>query len=154
MIEKTVYLNHSIKLRPLRGGLDRIVDGFRHVLASDDWIRRCVMADPGKPFIFDPRLGSGVEINIPHPWVERAIMRAMEGDGIGALPLLQQAIVRYPASTSRTSDHRWKIIPEVISCIEHGGDVSALLHPLAEEAKRWVSIKPIRFRKPPASPLG
>lgn len=151
MIEENVYLNHSIELGGFRGGLDRIVGGFRHQLAIDEGIRRCLMADPGEPFLFDPRFYSGVEINVPHPWVERAIMRAMDGDGIGALPLLKRATVRYPGTTSRTADHPWKIIPEAISSIEQGGDVGALLYPLSEEAKKRISIKPIRGRKPSVS---
>ena len=35
------------------------------------------MADPGEPFLFDPRFYTGEENNTPHPWVERAIMRAL-----------------------------------------------------------------------------
>jgi len=151
-IEENIYLNHSIVLPGgFRGGLDRIVGGFRHQLAIDEGIRRCLMADPGEPFLFDPRFGSGEEINVPQPWVERAIMRAMDGDGVGALPLLKRATVRYPSITSRTADHRWRIIPEVISSIEQHGDVGALLYPLAEEAKKRISIKPIRDRKPSVS---
>ncbi len=101
MIENTVYLSHSIELRDwLRGGLDRIVDGFRHELTDDDGVRRCIMADPGEPFLFDPRFGTGEENNTPIPWVERAIMRALDGDGIGALPLLRRATERYPDRTS------------------------------------------------------
>ena len=152
MIENTVYLNHCVELRDwLRGGLDRIVGGLRHELDTDAWVRRCIMADPGEPFLYDPRLYTGEENNTPHPWVERAIMRAMDGDAVGALPLLQRATARYPDRTSRTSDHRWKIIPEVISCIEQGGNIAALLHPLAKEAKERISIKPVRFRKPSVS---
>ena len=158
MIEDTVYLNHSIELRDwLRGGLDRIVDGLRHELEDDAGVRRCIMADPGEPFLFDPRFGTGEENSTPHPWVERAIMRALEGDGIGALPLLRRAMERYPDRTSRTSGHRWQVVPEVISCIERGGNVGALLHPLVEAAKARIAIKPVRFRKSsvflPSQPL-
>ncbi len=152
MIEKTVYLNHSIELRGwLRGGLDRILDGFRHELKVDDGVRRCIMADPGEPFLFDPRFYTGEENTTPHPWVERAIMRALDGDGAGALPLLRRAIERFPDQTKRTSNHKWAIIPEVISCIEQGNDVGALLYPLTQEAKARVSIKPVRLSKPSVS---
>lgn len=155
MIEKTVTLNHSIELRDWRrGGLDRIVDGFRHELTNDAGVRRCIMADPGEPFLFDPRFSTGEENNTPHPWVERAVMRALDGDGIGALPLLRRAVERYPDRTSRTSDHRWQVVPEVISCIERGGNVGALLYPLAEAAKARVAIKPVRLRKPSVSSPG
>lgn len=146
-IADTVYLNHSVELRWLRGGLDRIVDGLRHQVDNDDWVRRCIMADPSEPFLYDPRLSTGEESNTPHPWVERALMRAMDGDGIGAIPLLQRAIVRFPEITHRTSDHPWRVIPAVIACIERGGDLAALLHPLAEEAKARISIKPVRPRE-------
>ena len=152
MIEKTVYLNHSIELRDwVRGGLDRIVGGFRHELTVDDGVRRCIMADPGEPFLLDPRFYTGEENNTPHPWVERAIMRALDGDGAGALSLLHRATERYPDWTSGSSDHRWRVIPEVISCIKRGSSVAALLHPLAEEAKARISIKPIRLRTPSIS---
>ena len=152
MIEKTVYLNHSIELRGwLRGGLDRIIDGFRHELAVDDGVRRCIMADPGEPFLLDPRFYTGEETTTHHPWVERAIMRALDGDGVGALPLLRRAMERFPDQTTRTSNHKWAIVPEVISCIEGGLDVGALLYPLAQEAKARVSIRPVSSRKPSIS---
>lgn len=152
MVGNPFHLNHSIELRGwFRGGLDRIVEAVRDALAVDEGVRRCIMADPGEPFLFDPRFSTGEEINTPQPWVERAIMRALDGDGIGALPLLRRATERYPDRTSRTSDHRWRIIPEVISCVEQSGNVAALLHPLAEEAKARISIKPARLHKPPVS---
>ena len=152
MVGNPFHLNHSIELRDwLRGGLNRIVEAVRDMLTTDEGVRRCIMADPGEPFLFDPRFYTGEENNTPHPWVERAIMRALDGDGIGALPLLRRATERYPDWTKQTSDHRWKIIPEVISCIERGGDVASLLHPLAEEAKARISAKPVRFQKPSVS---
>ncbi len=142
------HLNHSIEPRGwFLGGLDRIVEAVRDMLATDEGVRRCIMADPGEPFLSDP----GEENNTPYPWVERAIMRALDGDGIGALPLLRRATERYPDWTSRASDHRWKIIPEVISCIERGGNVASLLLPMAEDAKARISIKPLRLRKPSVS---
>ena len=142
MVEKTVYLNHSIELQGwLRGGLDRIVDGFRHELTVDDGVRRCIMADPSEPFLFDPRFYTGQE-------AEQAIMQALDGDETGALSRMRRAIERFPDQTKRTLNHKWAIIPEVISCIEQGNDVGALLYPLAQEAKARVLIKPVRLPKP------
>ena len=93
-----------------------------------------------------------------HPWVERAIMQALDGDGIGALPLLRRAMACYPTDTNQASNHPWRVIPEVVACVEQRGDVGALLHPLAEEAKERILIKPVRPRKPsvpcPAATVG
>ncbi len=75
------------------------------------------------------------------------MMRALDGDGTGALPLLRRAIQRFPEQTDRTSDNKWRIIPELIACIERGDTVGALLYPLAEEAKARIQIKPVRVGK-------
>ena len=147
MLSSPIYLNNSVELRDwLSGGLDRIVEALRAQIDADPFVRRCLMADPGDPFLEGASL-SHQTMTMRFSF-DSAIIQALEGDGPGALPGLRAIVEHHPEWTSRGSDHRWRVIPDLIACIERGDSVAALLHPLAEEAKQRIPIKPIRLRKP------
>ncbi len=153
MLGQHIHVNDCFEMKDwLSGGLERIVDGVRQEFANDDGIRRCVLADPGQPWIFDPRFYPGEPGGDPHIWVDRAVMRALDGNGAAALPVLRRVVEDYPDKALAGSGHRWSIIPEVIACLERGGDVGATLQPHTEAAKARFSIKPIRRRASARSP--
>ena len=143
-----ISLEYALCIDILYGDLDEIISGLRNKLSQHEHFRQVILADPYKLICNDRPLDPVVD-KLHSVGVNRAVVCALNGDALQALPVLQSVIQRRPDWAKRGADHPWHFFPDLVACIESGGDVSGLFHAIAEEAKQRIVVKPIRRRLRP-----